>query len=971
VRTFGPSFTYANQAAEKSPRFVIGIRFETESIYLTSHAGIPNVPGQVIENVLQRPSAISQRIVPDQGRSEIGALTFSAIDKAVALTQALKDKLTGGAGLRGKQVRLYQGFSGADFSEYSLFQTQVVQGAAVNDGVYSVKCADITREQRKSIFDPKRTTLAAQIDADDTTIQVLHTDGFAMIEHGDSFSDAPNATVGYIRIDEEVIRYTGIAASPPRFTGCQRGRFNTRAVPHTVDVTQPQDQRTRVEEYIYLELPVPKLILAVLTGELYGQAATLPAHWHLGIDADTWVNEDDFTELGADLWDPDSDSASFVGYFAGMKKIDGKQFLEKECYQLIGCFPLVYSDGRLGIKRMNAVLADAPGVVELNEDNLVSWTELRHEMDSLANHYRVEWNYTRNGSKDEFTRVTEFIDATSIDLHGTTDAKVLSFKGLYGSRHTNATVRARIDSQRDRYGHPPVSMSVTALPSYNFLEVGDIVRVRLATVYDFTAPGNVISLYRAFEIQRKSENHATGDVTLELFGSTRPASQTPPDPGGGEGPDGENSLPDDWYSSEGTELSTVVDISVVGDVGVIDAGTWTLDGHANLRNGGAIFYYLGDLTLPDNATLRILDNVQLRVRGFLTINGTIDGVGRGLDGVSDTAGYGTSANGQRGYFGNSRGMDGVNYELDIVSVFVVPKYWTLAARLTQGQASAVPFFSLSVANGALAGLPSDLRGTSGGPGGKVSDYGEDDVKALGGAGAAGGSGLCVVCRGMSLGASGEIDLSGSDSSTPSQAPTDEVKLRPGAGGAGAPGALLILLDGAQLPVPDLGGKFVAETGHVGAPLLNPLKSASGSAFTLGSGFSQPGEGFADPAMISDRDMSNSAYRIQYIPPVQTPVEDTPGAVPAPTALTATGVANGVQLKATLPPFSTFDSVQYYASVDNDRANAVPIADIKSSAFFYPLTSGNTRYFWACNERDGFLSKFYPESPTGGISGTAA
>lgn len=956
MRTFPPTFTYANSAAEKSPRFVVAIKFETDSIYLTSHPDVPNVPGIVVENVLRHPSAVSQRIIPDEGRSEIGSMSFDALDLDSALTDAFRAKLTGGANLRGKIVELYLGYSAADFSQYQLFQTQVVQRVAFERGVYQFSCADITREQRKDIFDPKRTTLTASIDADDTTIEVASTLGFEMVDHGTTWSDAPNTTAGYVRIQDEIIRYEDLSAS--QFLDCTRGVLNTRAVPHTVDLNQNQDQRTKVEEFIYLELPAPQLALAVLTGE----SPTLPAHWSLGIDAEQWIKETDFTLIGNDLWNQTTPSQSFVPRFAGLKKTDGKRFLEREVFQLIGCYPIVYADGRLGLKRMNPVLADASAAFEINEHNSVSWSSLTFDMDGMSNVFRVDWNHTDVGGKEGFTRAVNFIDATSISLHGRAPPKLLQFKGLFGSRHTDATVKARIDALRDRYSHPPALMTVELMPSLNRVEVGDIGRVKLPLVRDYA--GTEASINRSFEIQRASLNYATGQVSVELFGSTGRAGEISTSGPGGEGPDEDNSLPDAWYESAGTELSTVVDITVVGDVGVIDAGTWNLTGHANLTNGAAIYYYEGDLELPDGATLNISDNVQLRVRGFATINGDINGVGAGLAGQADTAGYGTSAFGLPGYF-NSRGMDGLRFQ-SVKGVL----YNSLPPALTVGLQSTVPYFALTVDGGELLGLPTDLRGTSGGAGGKIERVNSPAVIRAGGTGGHGGAGLCLIARGATLGLSATINLSGGDSATPAVASIFH-DIYPGAGGAGAPGALLILLDGSNLSLPDLSNRFVATTGTVGAPLQHTHPSATGWALAnkfLGSG---PLEGYANPAMISGVDLSNSAYRIQYIPGQQTPGEDAPAGVPAPTALSATGIAGGIVVQATLPTFDLFDSVQYYASATNDRADSTKVQEVKASSFTHSLASSTTRYYWARCSKGSLVSDWYPESATAGVSATSS
>lgn len=953
MRADTATFHSANVAPQKSPRFVVATIFDVASIYVTSHTGITTVPGVVLDGHLQEPSAISQKIVPDEGRSEIGSMSFTLVDKDSAFTDEVRSKLNDGKGLRGKEVRLYVGYEGMDFTAFQRFQTQVVSDAEYDEGVYRIQCRDITREQRKEICEPKKTTLRDSISATATTVPVYVTTGFSTVFHGPSYSDGPSSTVGYIIIDKEVIRYTGKTADS--FTGCTRGVLNTRAVAHEVDAGTDADRRPKVEEYIYLELPAAKLAYAILTGVIYNDAATLPSHWHLGIDP-SWVRLSDFTGIGEDLWDPTLDTEGFIARFAGLKKTDGKKFLESELYMLLGCYSPIYSDGTIGLRRMNHVLADAPFVVELNQNNCVSWSGLKHEMDGMHNQLRVDWNW--NG--EEFTRRIEFVDAASVSTYGAAAVKELKFKGLHGARHTDAIVRKRIDALRDRYTWPPETMQVTVLPSLNRLEVGDIVRVNLPTVRDFAGSGAHIN--RSFEIQQKSEDFATGNVTLQLFGSTGRASV--------EAPTADTSpLPDAYYTAQGVNLNTVCTIVVVGDVGVIQPGSYNLTGNADMNASGAVYYYPGDLELADGATLTINNNVQLRVRGFFTVNGDIDGVGRGKAGVADVAGIGNISPGIPGFIGNSRGMDGVRGR-------ALPRggalIYTVPCAFTQGANAAFPFLDLTVSGTQLLGIPSDLRGTSGGAGGKlvaqvVSEF------VLGGAGANSGAGLAIICRGLAVGASGSINTSGADSASTSVS-NDGIGLRfrtyPGAGGAGSPGGFLLLLDGAGISIPDLsGGGFVGAHGVVpinGTPL--PARE-SGAGGQRNAGWAEPGAGYLDESLISGLDISNAAHRIQFVPETQTPAEDEEELPPAPTSLAvSTGQLENV-LTIGLPAVGSFDVIEIYAAITNDRAGAVLVHSVGGSVYRHQLTGGVTRYYWVRARRDRVVSGWFPSSATGGISGT--
>jgi hypothetical protein len=988
------AFKLLNESPTKRPRFVVSIQYDVESIYMTSHPGITGVPGIVMEDVLRAPSAISQRIVPDEGRSEIGTFSFSLVDLAKIFTEEVREKLNDGKGLRGKTVRFWVGYAryapeetggfgsggfgaggfgsgiGTDiveavFGQFQLFQTQIITDFAVEDGVYDGSCSDITREQRGDILEPKLTTLRDTIDPTTTTIPVYSTVGFQPVYHGSSYSDAPNETVGYIKVEDEIIRYPFEGITADSFTGCTRAVLNTRAVQHTVDPASEADRRPKVEEVIYLEMPAVKLAYAINTGIIHNSGtpmSTLPPHWHRGIDP-ALIRLSDFTDIGVDLWDPALDTEGFVVRFQGLKKTDAKKFLETELYMLLGCYSPIYSDGTIGLKRMNEVLSDAAYVVELNERNVVSCGALQHDLSGMHNRLQIDWNW--NGER--FTRTTLFLDAQSVAIHGEAPLKKLQFKGLHGSRHTEAMIKKRMDAFRDRYTSPPERILVTALPSLNRLEVGDVVRLRLPNVRDFVGPGPGID--RSFEIQRKSCDYVTGDVTFELFGSTARASELAPnDTGGGR------ALTDAFYSSDGVDLSTVCTITVVGGVGVIQPGTYDL--------AAGIYYYLADLELANGATLTINGTVQIRHLGFFTINGAINGVGRGKAGQADAAGWGATQGGLSGFLGNSRGMDGV------LAAVATPRggfyIRSQPCAFTPGQYAAVPYFELQVDGNNLLGLPTDLAGTSGGAGGKLgrgvmgTDFEEGDVSSSGGTGADSGAGLILIGRGLAFGASGEIDLSGDSASATSLSSSIGgigISAYPGAGGAGCPGALLILLDGSGVSLPDLGGKFTAATGTVpvnGTPL--PERGPSGYGTLQNAGWTLPGAGYLDESMISAVDLSNVAYRVQFIPAPEVAQDDFDDLPQAPTALAAVGGIGKISVGIALPILAPGDLVEIYSSITNVRGDAVRVALAAATNFVYEAPTGGERFHWARVRRPlpgiDLFSSFFPVSATAGVQAAA-
>jgi len=958
-------FALANEARSRRPRAVVQIEFDVASPYITSHDDIPNVPGDVLQGMLQRPSAISQRIIPDEGRSEIGSFTFTLVDKAQAFTIAMRSQLqTQGAGLRRRRVRLYLGAEGMDFSDFQLFQTQIVTRCLYSGGRYEVRCSDITRELQQEVFRPVSTTLRDSVSAFADIIPVYDTSRFHMVAHGTSYSDAPGQTVGYFRLGEEIIRYTGKTSDS--FSGCTRGVHNTVAKGYAVDPVTPPDKRPKVEEFIYLEMPGPKLAYAVMTGIIYGTANVLPDHWHLGIDT-AFVRLSDFTGIGPDLWDPTDDTAALVFRFVGLKQqSEGKAFLEKEIYLLLGCYSPVYSDGALGLRRRVALISDASPVATLTEREIVSLGELEHRYDLVHNDFRILWAY--DPIAEDFIRETGWIDWDSADAHGKSKLLTYQFRGLDGQRATDATLAQRLDSIRDAYAAPPQTTDCTVLGSLNRLEVGDVVRLSVSSdvLRDFA--GSAGDYNRSHEIQQKSYDFLSGDVALELFGSTARPGLFPPS-------DSVNaSLPDDFYGAIGTPLTSV--LTIVD--GIVQAGTYNLTGHASLANAAAIYYYLGDLTFLDGVIINITENVMFQIRGFVTKNGDLVGTGDGQAGVSDpgTGAWDDTFAGNPGFIGNSRGWDGIRVD-EVAGITGFHKVRTLPAELTKAKNDAFPSLELRVDGSTLLGLPTDLRGTGGAPGGRIVSQ-NDSVLAAGGAGGAGGAGFCLICRGFAYGASGSITLNGESTTAPAFITNGNIQMHPGAGGAGSPGSFLLLLDGNQLSFPIMAGKFSALTGTVtqsGNAMVDRSSTLTPNP-VIADPIARPGNphaGYADPAVISGHDYSNAALRIQYIPEPQVPEDDEDATPPAPADLVASHVQGGNSLTWTPPASDAYTVIEVWASIDNNRENATSAGEVKGSAYFHQLPLGGLRYYWIRARIDPefgrlpLYSEWEPAGPTDGES----
>lgn len=577
-------------APRREPRHVVAIIYPTGSLYFTSRTGMTNVPGQVVQGVLKDVSSVSQQLYPDEGRSTIGAMSFSVVDVDGDVTDLIRSQLqTFDYGIRRREVRVYTGDSD-DFNLLTRVETYVIDSVVeLRESTYRFACSDRNREMRDDIFEQVGTRLTSTLGPTDTTINVQSTAGFERLQHTASFTDAPSSTVGYIRVRKtgEVIRYTSTTATS--FNGCTRERFGTIAQEVVVDPATDEDRLPEIEEFIYLEMPGPQLLYAVQTGKILGTAITLPEHWHLGI-AETSINDVLYTDIGVDLFNPANHAAGLIFRFTHLQKTDGKRFCEKQIRLPMMTFGPIDALGRIGLRRIVPILSSAAPVAVLDHTNVLSYGAVKHAQARLINEAMFDWNF----DGEQNTRTDILFNAVSIGNpslgtgHGRSKRREFEFSGLYVSRHSRATIQRAMDTLTDRHGAPPIELDVQLLPSMNALEIGDPVLLQLIDVRDYAGSD---TLNRVFEIQSISRNWVTGDISAHLFGSTaRIAQQLDANQ--------VEQLSDAWLIGTGTALNTVL----------------TMSGNNVTANGDLVagtYFHNGDLVINPGVTVTINGNVQI------------------------------------------------------------------------------------------------------------------------------------------------------------------------------------------------------------------------------------------------------------------------------------------------------------------------------------------------------------------------
>lgn len=795
------------------------------------------------------------------------------------------------------------------------------------------------------------TTLATSVTVGATTMVLTSGTNFASVGIGEITDGVNTSSIRWTgKSTNTLTGVTGLSNAYASGTGTTvtysagRGVLNTKAVAHETDTTVDSARRKEVKEFIYIEMPAPKLLYAILTGTLHNDASSFPAHWNLGISID-YVATSYFTNIDPSLWNPSDDTTTVPVRFLGLEKTKAKTFIEKELLLFMGCFMPVLSDGQLALKKMSRILSGSPFVEVLSAStNIVTWGELIHDMEDTHNRFRIEWNWDYLDKK--FTRQDILDDANSRTIHQDAPELLMQFKGMHGATHTTMTSALKREGVRDRYAGPPLRLDVTCMPSMNKLEVGDTVLVELENVRDYNT-GLSTGLSRVFEIQKASVNWVTGEVNLSLFGSSKAPdfvtiSTTTTVLDAAAYTTGHSTL-------TGALTSAGIAYTTPGGTLTI-TGSGTLAGNADLSVGGN-YYYLGDLTINAGVTLTISDNVGLWIQGDIQNNGTIYGKGGGLAGATGGGGAAGTV-GATGYTKAGGGIRNTNGSIyppqngDSWGGDYYPTNSDVDGLGGDGAPTTLGVIELTNNTTSIDNIPTDLRGTSGGAGKDIIDINGGNlsaVSAAGGAGGAGGAGLLVVCQNMYAGVNSSIDLSGADGvyGDSVSAPGGFVTFRAGSGAGGAPGNLLILIDG-DGQVTDVPNQLTALLGN--SPVYGDTITAGG--FTSGGAVVPRDTKIYSSTITSyftgfqTRDWSENSFTQISIPDDATPIEDVSVETSIPAALTVAQVAAtlagintiNLEINATPPSDGNYRGTRIYVSVSgqegwNDLGEARSTAEV--------------------------------------------
>jgi hypothetical protein len=468
--------------------------------------------------------SMSQKVDPVNGVSSIGSLDITITDYNNMVSNIIKAADEAGHGLRRQRIAIYALHKGNDWvSDKVCMRTMQVQELRLTQlNEYTITASDVQRQMQKTIFNPYSTTLSGAI----ATTGAI-TPAVADSRKFTAVASVKYGTVGFIKIDDEILRWTAKTETPSSGTytftigAVDRGLFGSVAAVHS-------DGATVSEVIVLNENPIIMALKILESSGVPGTNGTYdayPARWGCNMDSTNDIDEAGILEVGKLLTGLSNTPAAANGTqfeFVINKGVEAKQFIEDSIWKILGSFGFVRGDGRYGIKAYSD-LANASkenASVTLDRNAVVRWGELAYNYSDLTNQVWIEYDEYPKLS-DKFIRTAIFVDSVSIKKWG--EAKQLKYKayGVIATSDFASRLYQVFQRVLSRYSRPPMQIPLTLLPRYHDIEIGDISRVNLPIRDVFTGA----SLDRAFEIISTQLVPKTGEVEVVCIAQPEKGAQ--------------------------------------------------------------------------------------------------------------------------------------------------------------------------------------------------------------------------------------------------------------------------------------------------------------------------------------------------------------------------------------------------------------------------------------------------------------
>lgn len=169
-------------------------------------------------------STISQQLLQDKGGTgSISSFQISLIDYNELVTKLISPGVVIDD-ILGREAFVYLGYQGTLFPQDYILLFNGIIDEIESSGVIKLNVANPETKKRQDIFPNIETELVGAITNSQTTIPLQSVENM--------FLPVSDILETYVRIDDEIIRYTGLNTTTNEITGCTRAQFDTIAVEH-------------------------------------------------------------------------------------------------------------------------------------------------------------------------------------------------------------------------------------------------------------------------------------------------------------------------------------------------------------------------------------------------------------------------------------------------------------------------------------------------------------------------------------------------------------------------------------------------------------------------------------------------------------------------------------------------------------------------------------------------------------------
>jgi hypothetical protein len=408
----------------------------------------------------------------------IASYSFKIIDRNWCVSNLVQGT---GAQLNGQQVEIFIGRVGVSmpFSDYKALPKTRIKKQDYVDNAYTIASSEETDRIDRPIYQINDNLLNDILES--TTV----------LRARDSIEDFPSS--GYVKINEEIIKYEGIDLDNNDLTGCTRGEFGTQVSEHSAD-----------DEIFYLEPiqgnPLDVLLMILTSGSGTGDYDLLESG--CAIDP-SLIDVAGIEALRDELFSDHEFYFYFFNISSALKDIENR-ILTPLRLRLV-----TNENAKISVRQMDKIAITDP--LEITDDSIRGAPKWSVDDNKIINSIVVEWDMDSGTGK--YRQKTESVDEDSEASYGLKSPLKLQFSDVRASLNGQEIVDDFIRMIFNRMAQPSPEISLNTHIDKSEMNVLD--RLVLSTGYLPSFDGG-LNFSSEVEIISRAINHNTGDVQFKL-----------------------------------------------------------------------------------------------------------------------------------------------------------------------------------------------------------------------------------------------------------------------------------------------------------------------------------------------------------------------------------------------------------------------------------------------------------------------